>query len=483
MDGTDYAHGMSTVETIAHGRVLVVDDDPELCAFYEAGLRARSFATASRRSVKDAISALETESFDLVLTDLMLEGSTGLELCRWVCDQRPELPIVVMTAYGDIETAVTAIQAGAYDFITKPLELDALKLTLDRAMSHRELRAEVTRLRTEVGRVPGFEELIGTSPAMRKLYDVLDRIRDSDASVLISGESGTGKEVVARVLHRTSRRSAGPFVAVNCAAIPEALLESELFGHAKGAFTDARTRRAGLLQQSSGGTLFLDEIGDMPLGLQPKLLRALQERTVRPVGGDVEVPFDARIITATHRDIESAIEEGHFREDLYFRINVVHIALPPLRARGTDVLVLADRFRRQFATQSGKAVTGVSNAAGEKLSAYPWPGNVRELMNCIERAVALTRNRQIELEDLPDRIREYSPSHVIVAADDPSDFPPLEVVERRYIHRVLESVAGNKSVAARVLGIDRKTLYRKLSHTTGTSSEPPPSDDGAEPSA
>jgi len=312
---------------------------------------------------------------------------------------------------------------------------------------------------------------------MKKLYELLERVAESEASVLVTGESGTGKEMVAQVLHRRGRRRNGPFVAVNCAAMPETLLESELFGHAKGAFTDARNSRTGLFVQASGGTLFLDEIGDLPLGLQPKLLRALQERVVRPVGGDSEVPFDVRLVAATNHDLETAVEEGRFREDLYFRINVIPVEVPPLRMRGTDVLLLAQRFAEEFAVQAGKQVIGLSSAAAKKLLAYTWPGNVRELRNGIERAVALTRFEQITVEDLPEKVRDYQGSHILVAADDPSELVPLEQVERGYILRVLDAVGGNKTLAARVLGLDRKTLYRKLERYSSIDGAPAPRDE------
>jgi two-component system response regulator HydG len=297
---------------------------------------------------------------------------------------------------------------------------------------------------------------------MHQLRELLAKVADTDSSVLVTGESGTGKEVAARALHAHSRRSAGPFVAVNCAAMPEALLEAELFGHEKGAFTDARSARVGLFKQADGGTLFLDEIGDMPLSLQPKLLRALEQRTVRPLGGNVEVPFDTRLIAATHRDIASAAADGRFREDLYYRINVIELNMPPLRARGTDVLGLAQRFVHEFAARSGKAVHGLSSSAAERLLAYVWPGNVRELRNSIERAVGLTHFEELTVEDLPERVRAYRSNHVVVASDDPQELVPLEEVERRYILRVLESVHGNKTLASRILGLDRVTLYRKL---------------------
>jgi two-component system response regulator HydG len=297
---------------------------------------------------------------------------------------------------------------------------------------------------------------------MRRLYDQLARIADSDSSILITGESGTGKELVARTIHKRSRRRAAPFIAVNCAALPESLLESELFGHAKGAFTDARAERKGLILQADGGTLLLDEIGDVPLAMQVKLLRALEERVVRPVGGDKEISFDVRILSATNRDLEVALEEQRFREDLYYRLNVIQLELPPLRARATDVLLLASHYLRRFAEQMNKPVTGISERAAEKLLAYSWPGNVRELRNVVERAVALTRFEKIAVEDLPDKIRDYRSSQVIIGGQDPTELLSLEDVERRYILHVLETVGGNKTTAARILGLDRKTLYRKL---------------------
>jgi two-component system response regulator HydG len=448
-------------------RVLVVDDDQAMCELLETGLTAAGYRVEARTSAPDALALLDGQDVDVVVTDVRMRGMDGLALCERIVANRPDVPVIVITAFGSLETAVGAIRAGAYDFITKPLEVDALVLAVARAVQHRQLRDEVKRLRRVVDDATGFGELLGQSPAMRQVYDLLERVVDSDASVFLTGETGTGKELVARALHRRGRRSAGPFVAVNCAAMPETLLESELFGHARGAFTDARGARTGLFLKAHGGTLFLDEIGDLPASLQPKLLRALQERTVRPVGEDTEVPFDVRLITATNRDLESAVEERRFREDLYFRINVIHVELPPLRARGSDVLLLAQHFVERVAAQAGKRITGISPAAAERLLAYHWPGNVRELMNCVERAVALARFDQIAADDLPEKVRTYRRSHVVVAADDPSELIPLEEVERRYVLRVMEAVGGNKTLAAQVLGLDRKTLYRKLERYAG----------------
>ncbi|MET0406066.1 MAG: sigma-54 dependent transcriptional regulator [Cystobacter sp.] len=444
------------------GRVLVVEDEREMRALLEKGLTRRGFVPTVRGGAEEAFALLATEDFDTVLTDLRMPGMDGLALCERIALNRPDIPVVVVTAFGSLETAVAAIRAGAYDFVTKPVDLDALALLLERAVRHRALRDEVRRLRQALGEVSAKEGVVGESPALRRVYELIDRVADSDTSVLITGESGTGKEVAARALHTRGRRNAGPFVAINCAAMPEALLESELFGHVKGAFTDAKASRPGLFVKAHGGTLFLDEVGELPLTLQPKLLRALQERMVRPVGGETEVAFDARIVAATNRDLELAVEEGRFREDLYYRLNVIGVELPPLRARGNDVLLLAQRFLEHFATRSGKRVVGLSPAVAQRLLAYSWPGNVRELQNCIERAVALTTYEQLTVEDLPDRIRDYRAPSPQTQEQDVSELVSLEEMERRYIQRVLETVGGSRTLASRILGVDRKTLYRKL---------------------
>ncbi|HEY2512080.1 MAG TPA: sigma-54 dependent transcriptional regulator [Polyangiaceae bacterium] len=448
--------------------VLLVDDDRALCETLETGLRGRGISITWRTEPEAALEALTTEDFGAVLTDLNMKGGGGIELCQKVLAMRPDMPVVVLTAFGSFESAVAAIRAGAYDFLSKPVKLDVLAIALRRALQHRALGDELKRLRTEVGAGRRVDALLGESAAMRKVHDVLARVASNDISVLVTGESGTGKEVLARAIHALSRRSAAPFVAVHCGAVPETLLEAELFGHTRGAFTDAKEARTGLFRQADGGTLLLDEIGDMPMSVQPKLLRVLQERKVRPVGGGAtELPIDVRIIAATNRDLESAIEEGRFREDLFFRINVVNVALPPLRARGADVLLLAQHFLAQFAARTSKGVRAIAPSAAEKLAGYSWPGNVRELKSCIERAVTLARFDEITVDDLPDKVRDYKQAYLVVGGDDPSELAPLEEIERRYIQRVLEAVNGNKSVAARVLGIERKTLYRKLERFAG----------------
>jgi len=446
----------------ARGRVLIVDDEAEMAKLVTADLAHLGFAPTWRGSGEEAMQLLAAEEFDAVVTDLKMKGMSGIDFCERVVTNRPDVPVVVITAYGSMEAAVAAIRAGAYDFINKPFDTEELAFTLDRALQHRRLQDEVKRLRREVEELHSCDEMIGVSPPMKQVFELIERLRDATTTVLVTGETGTGKELVARALHRRSQRSGGPFVAINCAAVPEALLESQLFGHARGAFTDAREARTGLFVQASGGTLFLDEIGEMPLGLQPKILRALQDHVVRPLSSPAEVSFDARIIAASNRDLEEAVEQGRFRADLFFRVNVIHIHVPPLRARGGDILLLAQRFVDHFAGQTGKKVVGLTAEAADKLLAYSWPGNVRELQNAIERAVALTAFEKIVVEDLPEKVRSYHRSHVIVAGENPSELVPMEEVERRYILRVLEAVGGNKSTAAQILGFDRRTLYRKL---------------------
>ena len=441
---------------------MVVDDDRSMCELLQAGLVRRGFEVTWRMSAAEALAAISEGDFDVIVTDLNMPGTNGLELCERVTANRPDVPVVVITAFGSLDTAVAAIRAGAYDFITKPFEMDVLRLTLDRAVQHHRLRDEVKRLRQAVTESRGFGEILGSSPPMRRVLDLVNRAAESDATALITGESGTGKELVARALHQHSRRHDGPFIAVSCAAMPEALLESELFGHVRGAFTDAKTPRTGLLLQANGGTLLLDEIGEMPLGLQPKLLRAIEDRRIRPLGENTERPFDVRLVCATNRDLEADVEEKCFRADLFYRINVIHIELPPLRERDGDVLPLAQHFVQHFSRAVGKPVAGVSTTAAEKLLAYSWPGNVRELRNCIERAVALTRFEEIVVEDLPEKVQNYRRSRVVVDLDDTANLVTMEEVERRYILRVLEAAGGQRTKAAQILGLDRKTLYRKL---------------------
>jgi two-component system response regulator HydG len=446
-----------------------------MCQLLEVALRRLGHDPASVTSGSEALACLEDQDFDVIVTDIAMAEMDGLELCRRVAEVRPGLPVVVITGQGSMEAAVAALRAGAYDFVTKPVDEKLLAPCLARAGQARVLQREVQRLRKEVGGGRQLEDVVGASSAMRRVYDLVGRVAPSDASVLIHGETGTGKELIARSIHSRSLRKDGPFVAINCAAVPANLIESELFGHARGAFTDAKTSRAGLFVEANGGTLFLDEIGEMPLEVQPKLLRALQERKVRPVGSNAEVPFDARMVAATNRDLEAEVEDKRFREDLYYRINVVKIELPPLRERGTDVLAIAEYLLRRLA--AGRSLS-LSPQAAERLMAYDWPGNVRELENCMERAVALARFDQVTVEDLPEKVRTHRSDRLVVSAEDASELVTLDELERRDIQRVLKMLGGNKSRAARVLGLDRRTLYRKLDRQNGrthsSSSAPAP---------
>ncbi|MHB8873764.1 MAG: sigma-54-dependent transcriptional regulator [Myxococcaceae bacterium] len=445
----------------AKGRVLLVDDDPLLCEFLERALSKLGFVVVSESSAEDALERLATEDFDVVVSDLNMAGLDGLAFIGRVLARQADVPVILVTGAGTMEVAIAALRAGAWDFLTKPIDPQLLALSMDRARKHRALKTEVVRLR-ELARGLSGGRIIGNSAPMKRVYDLVARVAPGEAAVLIAGESGTGKELIANAVHSGSQRKDGPFVAINCAAVPAALLESELFGHARGAFTDAKSDRKGLFVQAEGGTLFLDEIGELPLELQPKLLRALQERKVRPLGSTAEVAFNARLITATNRDLETEVHEKRFREDLFYRINVVRIEVPPLRERHGDVLILAQHFTEAAALQSKKKVKGLSPAAAEKLLAYEWPGNVRELENCMESAVALARFDELSVEDLPAKVRQFESQRVVVAADSAEDLVTLEELGQRYLRRVLTLLSGNKTRAAEILGVDRRTIYRML---------------------
>lgn len=448
-------------EPSAPRTLLVVDDDEPLRNLLIKGLATDTLRVICAANGEQALVALRSHEVDVVVTDMRMPGLSGLELCRTIVQQNRELPVIVFTAFGDYDSAVEAIRAGAYDFLAKPVRLDVLALSVERALSHAQLRHEVRRLRDASPETAPDGEVLGECSAMRVLLDLVQRVAPLESSVLITGESGTGKELIARRLHQQSDRSAGPFVPVNCAAVPEQLLESELFGYQRGSFTSANSSHVGLFVQAHGGTLFLDEIGELPVALQPKILRAIQERTVRPLGGKRDMELDVRIVAATNRDLEQAMRDGQFREDLFFRLNVIEIALPPLRARGNDVLLLAQHFVVTFAKRNKRAVVGMTPDAAAQLVRYSWPGNVRELANVMERAVALTNQDHIGVMDLPERVANAEPSRAL-SGDDPSQFVPLEQMEKDYILRVLDCVGGNRSEAARILGLDRSTLWRKL---------------------
>jgi DNA-binding NtrC family response regulator len=441
--------------------LLVVDDDAAMRQMLVSLFRDRGFQVEQAASAGDALERAQDRDFDAVLTDVRMPGRSGIELVGELRRLRPDTPAIVMTAFGSIDSAVEAMRAGAFDYIAKPFEPDVVMFTVDRALQQRALEEENRRLRRAVDRTSAFGDLIGTSPAMREIFALIRKVAHGRSSVLITGESGTGKEVVARTLHFHGNRGDRPFVPINCTAIPEGLLESELFGHVRGAFTGAHTSKQGLFEKANGGTLFLDEIGDMGLGLQSKLLRVIQDREIRPVGSTQTVKVDVRIVAATNKDLTTEIEEGRFREDLFYRLNVIPLHIPPLRERPEDIPALVEHFVQKH---SDGARRTVSPEAMQRLVACPWKGNARELENVIERALALSDTPELGPQDLP-----------LGAVAAPGDAPPaagflraaaerrlsLRDVEERYIEEILRVTGGNKVRAARLLGIDRKTLYRR----------------------
>ena len=436
---------------------MVVDDDELTARAVRDGLVRAGIAAEACFAAPDALARLERASFDLVLLDVQLPGHDGIDVCAEITRRWPTVDVMVMSALGSGERALAAARAGAHDFLTKPISCESVAQRIRRSISAR------AGLRELPARGPRslVADLVGVSPAIERTRDVLSRFAPSNATVLITGESGTGKEIVARGLHLRSPRRHGPFVAINCAALPDTLLESELFGHVRGAFTDARADRLGLFVQASGGTLFLDEIAELPLALQPKLLRALEEGVVRPLGSAAEVAIDVRVIAATHRDLATLVAEGRFRSDLYYRLHVLQLALPPLRARPEDIELLARRFTCERAADEGKDVRELSPEALDRLRRHRWPGNVRELRNCIDHALAMARGARIEVDDLPDELQALSAAEDQPPAPVPA-WPTLADREREYIDQVLDHVGGNRSAAARLLGVDRRTLMRKL---------------------
>lgn len=424
-------------------RILIVDDDEDLLEVLTSGFSKQGFEVITCRDADAAQAKLDASNADVVLTDLNMPGTDGIDLCRQLAQSRPDTPVIVMTGYATLESAIAAIRVGAYDYIQKPLHVHATSHRLRRLIEQRALREEVKRLRSALTGAPNITGILGESKPMKGVLQLIERVADSLASVLLTGESGTGKEKVARALHDRSSRRDQPFVPLHCPTLSEADLTGD----------DSPLLRA------RGGTLFLEELGRLPLALQPQLLQALERGVAADAEGNA---LDVRIIAATNIDLDSAVADGAFREDLFFRINVIHIEMPPLRARGNDVLLLAQAFLERVAPLSGKPVRGFQRQAAERMLAYNWPGNIRELHNCVEHAVALTQFNLIGLEDLPAKVRNYRSSHVVVASDNPTELVSMSEVERRYIARVMEAAAGNKSLAAKILGFDRKTLYRKL---------------------
>ncbi len=442
--------------------ILVVDDDDTHRTMLRTLVGGWGYDIVEADDGSTAIEKVQEQPFDLILMDVRMLKVSGLEALERIKAFNPAIPVTIMTAYSSVETAVEALKKGAYDYLTKPLDFDKLRLTIQRAMEHTRLKEENRLLKESLGKHFDMQNIIGRSSAMISLLETVAHVAPSEATVMITGESGTGKELIAGVIHHNSPRKDGPFVKINCAAITETLLESELFGHEKGAFTGADRRKEGRFYQANQGSIFLDEVSEMPLTMQVKLLRVLQERELTRVGGEKVIPVDVRVIAATNKDLVDLKNRGLFREDLYYRLNVVSLEIPPLTERRDDIPLLARHFLEIFVDKNKKEIKGFTPKAMDQLIRYDWPGNVRELMNAVERAVVLSRTDYLDGQDfsiLQPLLQQSVPA--------PSDFDnkdnrPLEEVEKAAILRMLESVAGNKSEAARRLGITRKTLHKKL---------------------
>jgi DNA-binding NtrC family response regulator len=438
--------------------ILVVEHDPAVLALLVDALSMHRLRTVG--SLADARAALSPPP-DLVLLAVELGQEAGLELAHEIRDRQLGIPVVLMTAKHDLDVAVDGIRAGAWDLLVQPIDTGLLLAAVQRAAELTLLRREVRSLRRQARVTAPFRGLVGESPPMRRLFRMIERVAEVSSSVLVRGESGTGKELVAVAIHQASPRATRPFVPLNCAAVPETLLEGELFGHTRGAFTDAHADRSGLIVQAHTGTLFLDEIGDMPLSVQAKLLRVLQERRVRPLGASRDIGVDVRIVAATHRDLDKLVDEGRFREDLLYRLDVVRLDVPPLRDRGTDILLLAQRFVAHFAERFGREAASLSPEACSRLLAHRWPGNVRELQNCMERAVVLCEGAVVGIDDLPERVTRRRAAEAGVPVQ-PVPLVTLAELERAHIERAMAVLGGHRGRVAMALGIDRKTLYRKL---------------------
>jgi two-component system response regulator HydG len=441
-------------------RVLIVDDQAEMAETVADFLNDKSFHAETAVGGKAALAALKKKEFDAVITDLRMDQIDGMDVLAAALADDPTRPVLIMTAYGSIDGAIEAVRRGAFHYLTKPFKMEETAVWIERALADRGVRRENERLRRAVDERLGFRNLIGKSPVMLQVYDLLERVSATNAPVLISGESGTGKELAARALHFGGPRARGPFVALNCAAIAEALLESELFGHAKGAFTGAVESRKGVFAEADGGTLLLDEIGEVPLALQAKLLRALETGAVRPVGGGGERKVDVRIIAATNRDLARAVQEKTFREDLYYRLHVIPVLLPPLRARRDDIPLLVEHFVARFADEHPEQPRReITQEALRRILELPWPGNVRELKNAVERLLLLARGKRIDLRDVAQILPEQPPEAMAALA---AEIVPLRVMQRRYVEWVLGQTNGNKVRTAQLLGIDASTIYRML---------------------
>lgn len=443
--------------------ILIVDDDSAHRTMLRTLIGGWGYDIAEADDGSIAIEKVQQGPFDMVLMDVRMLKVSGIEALEQIKAFNPAIPVTIMTAYSSVETAIEALKKGAYDYLTKPLDFDKLRLVLERAMEHTQLKEENRILRENLGRQFDIQNIIGRSPAMVNLLATVAHVAPSEATVMITGESGTGKELIAGAIHFNSPRKDGPFIKINCAAITETLLESELFGHEKGAFTGADRRKEGRFLQAHGGSLFLDEVSEMPLTMQVKLLRVLQEREITRVGGETVITVDVRLIVATNKNLQNLMAEGLFREDLFYRLNVVSLELPPLRERREDIPLLAQHFLKVFAAKNRKEIKGFTPQSMDQLIRYNWPGNVRELMNAVERGVVLARTEYLDQQDLTIIQNNSTPADQPLPVSDYSDTDmTLEQVEKAAILRTLELAVGNKSKAARKLGITRKTLHKKL---------------------
>src|SRR5256712_576827 len=440
--------------------LLIADDDPGLRESLERTLTREGYRVVLASDGRAALERVQAGGVDLIVTDLKMPGLTGLELLRAAKALMPDVDVILLTAFGTVEEAVKAMKDGAYDFLTKPFRREQLIKLIDKALERRDLIEQNRALKSQLEDLRAKGQMIGASPSFRRMMTLIEQIADSSATVLIQGESGTGKELVARTIHERSPRRNGPFVAVNCAALPETLLESELFGYEKGAFTGAAGRKEGRFELANAGTLFLDEVGDLSLVTQPKILRVLQEGEFERLGGTRTLQVDVRIVTATNQDLAGMVKEKRFREDLYYRLNVITIRVPPLRERHEDIRVLAQHFLRVYAAKNGRKLDGFSGEAVERLESYAWPGNVRELENLVERSVVLARKDRIDAEDLPEEVMgvKRPPRDAILELVG----TPLADIERRLLDETLRITRGNKTQAAKLLGIDVRTVARKL---------------------
>ena len=440
--------------------LLVADDDPGLRESLERTLTREGYRVVLASDGRAALERVQAGGVDLIVTDLRMPGLTGLELLRAAKAIMPDVDVILLTAFGTVEEAVKAMKDGAYDFLTKPFRREQLIKLVDKALERRDLIEQNKALKKQLEDIRAKGQMIGSSPAYRRMVSLVEQIADSSATILIQGESGAGKELVARTIHERSGRRAGPFVAVNCAALPETLLESELFGYEKGAFTGAVGRKEGRFELAGGGTLFLDEVGDLSLVTQPKILRVLQEGEFERLGGTRTIQVDVRIVAATNQDLAEMVKDKRFREDLYYRLNVITVRVPPLRERHEDVRLLAQHYLRVYAAKNGRKLEGFSNEALERLESYAWPGNVRELENLIERMVLLARKDRIDAEDLPEEVAgvKRPPRDAILELIG----TPLADVEQRLLDETLRITGGNKTQAAKLLGIDVRTVARKL---------------------